>query len=267
MIDRMQLEYDANTVLTAEILRSIIVPEAKPREICGHCDGTGKVLKTLPRLDSNECSACKGTGKTIVPVAFWPGIDRPLQERYEWWKAKGILKDPDDRYPYYFAVAKQCRPLIIAEIGVYYGYSLMCMAQGAMAGGVRNIPGENVTVNGFDNEQYVFGCLEWARQAFMDERIACNLMHLDTQKAKSLPLHMVQLASIDGDHSYESALHDLRIMEPCMVPRPRLDAVYIVDDVGWALSVRQAAEDFAKEFGYSVIMLPTHKGTAILERA
>lgn len=234
----MQIEHDAHTTLTAEILRSIIVPEAKPKDISGKA----------------------------IPPAEWPGLERPMQQRQEWWKWKGILKDPDDRYTYYFAIAKQCRPIIIAEIGVYYGYSLMAMAQGAIAGGIRQVPGEAVAVNGFDNEQYAPGCLEWARQGFMDENIMCNLMHMDTQKQTSLPLHMVQLASIDGDHTYESAFHDLELMEPCMVPRPRLDAVMIVDDVGWAMSVKNAAIDFAAKYGYQIMWLPTHKGTAVLER-
>jgi hypothetical protein len=255
----MRLESDANRVLTAELLGNIIVPEALPKESCRRCAGSGSIL-------DRPCEQCTGSGKQPIDPAFFPPIERPMQERYEWWKQHGILKDPDDRYPFYYAIAKQLQPIIIAEIGVFYGYSLMCMAKGAIAGGVRNVPGENVTVNGFDNEQYAPGCLEWARQGFMLDRIACNLMKMDTQAQQALPLSMVQLSSIDGDHSYESAMHDLRLMEPCMVPRPRLDAVHIVDDIGWALSVRQAAEDFAREFGYRIMYLPTHKGTAVLER-
>ena len=238
MLDRMLVERDANCVLTNEILGKIIVPEARPKD---------------------------ASGAEIEP-AFFPPIERPMQERYEWWKHHGILKDPDDRYTYYYAIAKQVKPVIIAEVGVYYGYSLMAMAKGAIAGGVRNERGFNVSVNGFDNEQYAPGCLEWARQAFMDERIAANLMRMNTQEVTSLPLSMVQLASIDGDHSYESCTRDLEMMEVCMVPRPRTDAVYIVDDTGWALSLRDAAEDFARKHGYDVMHISTHKGTTVLTR-
>lgn len=259
----MLLEKTANTVLTSEILGAIIVPEARPKEQCRKCQGAGF---EDPFINQQLCTQCSGTGSQPIDPQFFPPLDRPLQERYEWWKHKGTIKNPDDRYTYYYAIAKQVRPIIIAEIGVFYGYSLMAMAKGAIAGGVKNVRGCNTTVNGFDNEQYAPGCLEWARQAFMEERIAANLMSMDTQKVDSLPLHMVQLASIDGDHSYESALHDLKIMEPCMVPRPRLDAVYIVDDTGWALSVRDAAEEFADEFGYDVMHLPTHKGSTVLTR-
>lgn len=262
MLNRMLLEKDANTVITNEILGAIIPPDARPRDECEKCDGSGFYVD-MQWVNGADCTACGGTGKII---ASWPGIERPLQERAEWWKHKGILKNPDDRYTYYYAIAKQVRPVIIAEIGVYYGWSLMAMAKGAIAGGVRNERGSNTTVNGFDNEQYAPGCLEWARQAFMEERIACNLMKMDTQQQSSLPLHMVQLASVDGDHTYESCLHDLELMEPCMVPRPRTDAVYIVDDTGWALSLRDAAEDFARKYDYEVMHLPSHKGTTILTR-
>ena len=263
MLDRMLLEKEAHGVLTNEILGAIIVPEARPKEECKRCLGTG--FDDSP-VNQQICTQCTGSGRQPIDPQFFPPLERPLQERYEWWKHKGIIKNPDDRYPYYYAIAKQVRPVIVAEIGVYYGYSLMAMAKGAIAGGVKNVRGQNVSVNGFDNEQYAPGCLEWVREACMQERIACNLMKMDTQKVDALPLHMVQLASIDGDHTYESCLHDLRIMEPCMVPRPRMDAVYIVDDTGWCLALRDAAEDFARDFGYDVMHLPTHKGTSILTR-
>lgn len=269
MLDRMLLEKDAHTVITNEVLGRIIVPEARPREACGYCNGTGKVLVVAQTAEgkpmagllegtANACSACNGSG---FIWAHWPGLERPLQERFEWWKHKGLAKDPDDRYTYYWAIAKQCRPYLIAEVGVFYGYSLMAMCKGALAGGSGEVVG-----NGFDNETYTSGCLEWARQGFMEEKISCNLMHQDTQKMDAFPLHMIQLASIDGDHSYESAMHDLLLMEKCMVPRPRQDATYIVDDTGWALNVRAAAEKFAEDFGYDVMHLPTHKGTTVLTR-
>src|SRR3990167_4589261 len=138
MLDRTLLEKTAHTVLTNEILGAIIVPEARPKEECRRCLGTGNHSVNI--LHSSAaivvCGQCAGTGRQPIDPQFFPPIERPLQERYEWWKHRSILKDSEDRYPYYYAIAKQARPIIIAAIGVFYGYSLMAMAKGAIAGGV-----------------------------------------------------------------------------------------------------------------------------------
>ena len=40
----------------------------------------------------------------------------------------------------------------------------------------------------------------------------------------------------------------------------------IVDDVGWALNVREAVEQFCFEQHWQAMWLPTLKGTAVLQR-
>lgn len=237
-IDRAQLERDVYSITEKEILGPILVPDDQVKD---------------------------EDGKVIDPKHF-PPITRPVQQRAKWWEKRGVVRNPDEKYPWYWAIAKQVKPLIIAEIGTYWGYSLMAMAKGAIAGGVKNVSGQNVSVNGFDNEQYAPGCLEWARNAFLMEGIAHNLMFGDTQDMKELPLHMVNLFHVDGDHSKESCAHDLELAERTMVPRPRRDAVILVDDVGWTLGVREATESFAAKYKYDIVWLPCHKGLALLTR-
>jgi len=64
MIDRMQLERDAHTVISAEILGSILAPEARPKEKCRHCGGVGAFG---PKM---ICDLCKGSGQLPAPVSF-----------------------------------------------------------------------------------------------------------------------------------------------------------------------------------------------------
>lgn len=240
-IDRLKLEQDAYSVVTQEILGCIAVPDDKPKDTKGD----------------------------VIHPKYFPPIERPMQERANWWKTHGVVKDPDEKYPWYWAVAKQVKPLLICEIGLYMGYSAMAMAKGAIAGGVEQKPGHNVTVNGFDNEQYVKGSVEWCRAGFMEEGIACNFAVLDTQSVDNLQeqgISMINLFHVDGDHSEESCRHDLELAERSMVPRPGRKAYILVDDCAWTLGVRNAVTDFASKYKYNIHWLGARKGLALLER-
>lgn len=239
-IDRMAIEKDAYSVITQEVIGCIAAPDSLP-------------------VDEE--------GEPIKPEYF-PPIERPLQERANWWKKHGRVRDPDEKYPWYYAVARNVKPLLICEIGLYMGYSAMAMAKGAIAGGVQQKPGHNVTVNGFDNEQYKPGSVEWCRSGFMEEGIACNFAVADTQKIDNLSewgISMINLFHIDGDHAQASCRHDLELAEQVMVPRPR-PAYILVDDCAWTLGVRDEVVDFAERYKYDIEWLAARKGLAFLQR-
>jgi predicted O-methyltransferase YrrM len=168
-----------------------------------------------------------------------------------------VERNPDEFYPYYFAIGKLLAPRRIAEIGVWWGYSLWAMAMGARAGGRKD-----VEVHGYDNETYNPGCLAWAREAFMKAKIPYNVAHMDSQKVDLFPFYDVDLYHIDGDHTYEAARHDIR----CAWQGLGAKGVMIVDDVGWHPGIRQAVEEFAASHPVRLMLLPTLKGMAILEK-
>src|SRR5689334_16223407 len=89
MINRNQLEEIAAGVETHEILRGICIPSAR----VGNPDGTP--CDYLTQL---------------------PPISAPLEERAEFWRLRGIERNPDQFYPMYYAIARCVKPRVIAEI-------------------------------------------------------------------------------------------------------------------------------------------------------
>lgn len=238
MIDRNALEDIACSVETHEILRGICIPEARAK----HPDGRAiDYLTELPKLTD------------------------PLEVRAAWWAQRGIERHPDEFYPIYHAVARLVKPRRIAEIGVWWGYALMAMVTGTLAAGT---PNDNITVAGYDNESYPGAehCLDWATKAFGDIGVNAAMIHCDSRQfdGKGLPVENIDLFSVDGDHTYESALKDLILAHNAMSTNP--EAAIIVDDVGWALNVRQAVEEFCETFHWRPMWLPTLKGSAVLQR-
>jgi hypothetical protein len=121
---------------------------------------------------------------------------------------------------------------------------------------------KDVEVHGYDNETYNPGSLVWAREAFLKAKIPYNLAHMDSQEVDAFPFYDVGLYHIDGDHTYEAARHDIR----CAWQGLGAKGVMIVDDVGWHPGIRQAVEEFAASHPVRLMLLPTLKGMAILEK-
>lgn len=255
-LDRNEIEKIAASVHTHEVLRNHCIIEARAKN-----------------PDGSECDY--STDKL-------PALTAPIPERAKWWSQRGIERHPDEFYVYYHAIARVLKPRVIAEIGVWWGYALMAMVTGALYPHQTNknqiamcdhpsarwsIPAPVDHVYGFDNESYPQAehCLDWAAKCFNEIGVPNSMLHCDSRQFDATglpPMLPVDLWSVDGDHSYQAAYKDLVLAHKYASPA----CVMLVDDCGWALSVRDACDDFAEKFGYDVWMLPTLKGTAVLER-
>lgn len=253
MLDRNEIERIAASVHSHEVLRNHCILEARAKNPDGSlCDySTGK----LPPL--------------IAPIA----------ERAAWWSARGIERHPDEFYVFYHAIARILRPRVIAEIGVWHGYALMAMVTGSLypdqKGHKCNLgidcnlhSGPSVLhVYGFDNESYPGAehCLDWCSKCLNEIEVPNTMLHCDSRQFDATglpPMKKVDMWSIDGDHSYQAAYKDLVLAEKYANDK----CVYVVDDCGWALSIRDACDDFAAKYGYDVMMLPSLKGSSVLSR-
>lgn len=212
-----------------------------------------------------------------IDYEHYPPLSLPIQDRLDWWRERGVERHQDSPYPWHYAIGYHVKPYLIAEIGTWWGYSVAAMARGAIQ---RNIDdgnlnaARNVTINGFDNEQYNPGCVAWLRECcnkfelpdIQMRGINHNVMVQDTQELEKLPLHMIELGHVDGDHTYDSALHDLKLMNGAMVPDMER-GVILVDDVGWAGNLRAAVDVFCKEYGWDIAeTLPALKSFCVLTK-
>lgn len=236
-LDRNEIERIAWSVHTHEILGSLCIPDA--------------------RLGS-------------VDYGNWafPDLDIPVVARAAWWKERGLVRSPDEFYPYYYALGYLMRAKCIAEIGTWWSYALMAMATGA-----KYATGRYPEIWGFDNESYpgAENCLQWARDRFTELGITHHMIHCDSRDydvtGLPVPPDSVDIFSIDGDHSYQSAFRDTVLAGPCV----RNGGIMIHDDVGWALNIRDAVDDFTDDnpnwsYDPHTDILPTLKGSLIVTR-
>ena len=164
----------------------------------------------------------------------------------------------DNYYPLYWKLAHALRPERVLEIGVRFGYSAVALCRGA--GRIRRY-------RGLDNESYVAGCLEQARTnlaraGIADTRSRC-LLRVDTRR-EDATLHVEpctwDLVHVDGDHSYEGCLKDLRLVWPHV----RDGGVVVADDYrANSGGVYQACQDFHREVRASLVEVPSFTGWAV----
>jgi hypothetical protein len=156
-----------------------------------------------------------------------------LQER---WVAGDPLQ-PSPEIEHYYRVKYQLvvglhkkRPIrSIVEIGVRAGYSALAM--------LAAVP--DATYLGIDADAGEWGgkagYIGTARETL--EGFQAEFLRADSQLLQDLPAHY-SLAHVDGDHSYEGALRDIRLCSHFA------DAM-IIDDYDFIPQVRHAANEFA----------------------
>jgi len=138
----------------------------------------------------------------------------------------------DSRVIFHYAMKAQvCRrfaPGRVIEIGTRCGYSLLTFATVAPRASFLCIDGA------MDADSY--DCLAHWRRLVDRHEIDADLVVVDSHAIKSLP--PADFAHIDGDHSYEGALADLRLVAHCRA--------ILADDCD-NRDVRRAVETFARE--------------------
>jgi glycosyltransferase involved in cell wall biosynthesis len=152
-----------------------------------------------------------------------------------------------------YDVAAMLRPQSIVEIGVRAGYSAAAF--------LSAVPG--CTYLGLDLDQAMYGgwpgALDRARimlrELFGDR---AEVSARDTRQMDVLPCGPVDLVHVDGDHSYEGCLHDLRLAA-------KVARWILVDDLEWLVPVRAAVTAFLAETRYRAIELSSVRGDMLIE--
>lgn len=157
-------------------------------------------------------------------------------------------------YENYYALSSYYQPKSILEIGVRYGYSL-----GSMISASESI--ERVT--GIDNDEYIFGALDKAKEnikKYINSNVELNFSLQDSHEIENLEYH--DIIHIDGDHSYEGKLNDLKLtINSC--------GIVIIDDYLEFSDVNKSTNDFIsynKDLIKNTYVLDNHtRGTMIIE--
>lgn len=135
-------------------------------------------------------------------------------------------------------VAEHAQPEVIIEIGVRCGYSALDFL----------IACPKATYYGFDNNAGEHGGADdlryhkWAKKLLSGYN-ATIYPDVDTQSIDELPVKG-DFAHIDGDHSYEGCMHDIKLAR-------KAGAKWIlVDDFDYQKNVKRAVQDSIKDTDY-----------------
>ncbi|CAN0461238.1 unnamed protein product, partial [Phaeothamnion confervicola] len=138
-------------------------------------------------------------------------------------------EDYKNQYFQKFNVALGAQPQVIAEIGVRAGYSALAMLLAAP--GARYI--------GFEADAGNYGGVKGMTERAMPRVLAGfahEVRYVDTQNLLAID-DQVDLFHVDGDHSYDGAMHDIGLAWAC-------SQYVLVDDYDFIRPVQAAADHF-----------------------
>lgn len=159
-----------------------------------------------------------------------------------------------DIYAFKFAIAAAIRPESVLEIGVRAGYSAASFL--SACAGARYL-GLDIDVGG--GHGGTAGMVDWAKHTLKKFPNISRIEVVDTQKRLPFSLEPVDLAHVDGDHSYAGALRDLELVD-------KAGAKWIlVDDVSYLPDVAKAASTFLLKTGYRFVTFPTYRGDTLIQ--
>ena len=174
---------------------------------------------------------------SLVPAAVYADVQGT---QYEWAPVQ---------HSWYYAVAKLFKPASILEIGVMHGQSLAAMLLGA-----GQCIGE-----GWDTEGYEPGSNAVAifnlKLCGLENRSA--IFKRDSQKETRLPAF--DLIHVDGEHSYNGAMHDLLMAA-------RSAKLILFDDIFHLPDCKRALADFMASPKVELLCeIPTQTGMALIK--
>lgn len=153
-------------------------------------------------------------------------------------------------YEWHASLTARFRPQVVVEIGVQRGYSAIAMLMGYP--GIRSM-------YLFDNEADGYRLSEAMERIGRAREAVCSVTEiyartLDTQTVEGLPVPMlVDLAHVDGLHTFQGASHDLELVAPML----RAGGVVVIDDL-WMPDVLDAAERFRLDHpGFDCVDIPS----------
>ena len=130
-------------------------------------------------------------------------------------------------------IGAQYKPETIFEIGVRAGYSAYALITGS--GRVKHYTG----IDCDDQKRYGGPWLYWAEKLLYGLSIPYRIRRDDSQTLDILDAEY-DLIHVDGDHTYEGAMHDMALCWPHVVA----GGVMVVDDATYLPGPRRAVADF-----------------------
>jgi predicted O-methyltransferase YrrM len=165
-------------------------------------------------------------------------------------------------YEWARAIAEVVRPGRILEIGVYRGYDACAFVLGHPAiEELWLVDAEYYGPKLADAADRIAAV--WKRAAEgRCERGKLRWSVLDTQRLSEgfWPARYFDLIVVDGDHTVAGAIHDLRLVWPCLTK----GGVLLFDDVDHIPDCKIAADAACREWGIVPKYLPTFRGQYLL---
>ncbi len=169
-------------------------------------------------------------------------------------EAEADYLNAPDYYPYLNALARDFKAERVLEVGVRFGYSAVAFIHG---NAVREYVGLDYDLYDPTSSTKSRENLEALRQ---QQHVDVTLLRVDTQSLDNLDMlggRRFDFIHIDGDHSYEGALTDLRNFWNVLTVGGHM----LVDDSIFYGAVRQACMDFAREVNEPHFDVRTYRGT------
>lgn len=152
-----------------------------------------------------------------------------FEEAYELAPGQGWLLEDEARL--LWDAAKRCEGPIL-EVGCYYGRSTVLLA--CLGRTVYSVD----PFDGFDSDKTG----DQVAQGWAENIHACNIRNvtLFRQKIEDWPIHAVGFAYLDGDHTYEGSLSQIRVALDAGAPS---FCIHDYAENGGGLNVKRAIED------------------------